>query len=762
MLATVRAQRGGLLPKNGGCLGWMVWLAWSLNLVSAERPVPLEGAFLRDYAETRGFRLGRPTGFQWTPDGREVVFLRSEARSGRQKLYAMDAETGVVRDLAHGGPGTESGESVSAEEQARRERMRVTAGGFTSFEMTKDGTRILAPLGDRLFWIERSTGLATELAIRGASFDSKLSPDGRNVGFVRNHDVWVYDLARGRERQITRDGSEMLSHGEAEFVAAEEMARFTGWWWAPDGKSILFQETDAREVEVWQVADPAYPEKTPRAQFYPRPGKANVQVRLGIRSLRGGRTVWVRWDVARYPYFTKADWHAAMGLTLVVQSRDQRELALLRVDPGTGRTQVLLEERDPAWVNLDEAMPRGLQDGRGFLWTSEREGAWQLELRNAEGVLDKVLVRPDQGYRGLVHLDNANRQVVVAVGRDPSEIQLARVDLTRGDGTVLTEEPGLHGGVFSVDGTTWVHTVATPGEMPRSWIQRGVGDRRFEVPQVAADPGVRVQAEMAWVEVEVEGGGRQRFQTEVIRPRNFDARRRYPVLVDVYGGPHVNVVQASMGSRLLGQWLADQGFVVVSMDNRGTPRRGRAWERAIAGRFADVPLADQVACLRELGRRFRELDLERVGIVGWSFGGYLSALAVLRRPDVFRAAVAGAPVTDWMDYDTHYTERYLGVPGPGDTVYAGQSLIEDASRLERPLLLIHGTGDDNVFFRHSLKLANALFRAGKPFEILPLPGLTHMVPDPVVAERQWARTIGFFREHLGVPTEPGGAGSQAR
>ena len=255
-------------------------------------------------------------------------------------------------------------------------------------------------------------------------------------------------------------------------------------------------------------------------------------------------------------------------------------------------------------------------------------------------------------------------------------------------------------------------------------------------------------------------GAQPGFWTKTVRPRNFEAGSTYPVVVHVYGGPHAQMVQAELRDQLLDQWLADQGFIVVAMDGRGTPGRGRDWERAMRRAFAEVPLTDQIAALQALGREFPELDLERVGIHGWSFGGYLAALGALRRPDVFKAATAGAPVTDWLDYDTHYTERYLGVPADErDEVYRRNSLIEDAPNLRVPLLLVHGTADDNVFFRHSLKLADALLRAGRNFEVLPLAGFTHRVPDPVVMERLWQRRAEFFRRHLGEPRPRGSAGT---
>lgn len=719
-------------------------------LRAADVAAPRDPEFLRTYAETRGFRLGRPTGIQVTPDGRAVLFLRSAARSSRQGLFRFDVGTGVTTELVRpGSDATGTAEVLSEAEKARRERMRISAAGFTSFQFTEDGRRVLAALGDRLFLIDWEKNEWVELPLAGEAFDPKVSPDGRRVGFVRDHDVWCLDLAGGREREraITRGGTAQRTHGEAEFVAAEEMSRFTGWWWSPDSRRIAYTEVDADGVELWNVTDAAHPEATPRPQYYPRPGKPNARVRLAVVPWRGGHTTWVEWDRERYPYLARVEWHPAGGLTLLVQSRDQRDERLLLADPETGRVRTLLEEHDDAWLNLDQAVPRWLSDGSGFLWTTEREGAWQLELRAAAGGLTRVLVPPTAGFQGLVHLDEPRRQVVYAASTNPTETQLFRVALEGGTATPLTTGAGVHSGVFAKHSPVWVRTTTTPTELTRSWVRSEVGGQanETELPSVAEEPGFQPRAEILRV------GAGEGWYAEVTRPRAFEPGRKYPVLVDIYGGPHANVVLAAKSTHLLPQWLADQGFIVVSVDNRGTPRRGRAWERAIQNRFAEVPLEDQAAGLRALGERFPELDLGRVGIYGWSFGGYASALAVLRRPDVFHAAVSGAPVTDWYDYDTHYTERYLGVPAEGDTVYPRNSLIDDAPALQRPLLLLHGTGDDNVFFRHSLKLANALFRAGKRFEILPLPGLTHMVPDPVVMERQWGLTADFFRRHLGDP-----------
>jgi len=309
----------------------------------------------------------------------------------------------------------------------------------------------------------------------------------------------------------------------------------------------------------------------------------------------------------------------------------------------------------------------------------------------------------------------------------------------------LGEGRGQEAIVFSENKQTFVLTRTTPGDMPRSFVrtrEKLVG----ELPAVAEEPAFTPLVTFEKL------GGEDGFYTTIIRPHDFDPKKKYPVVVDVYGGPHHLHVTKAMRNWLIPQWLADQGFVVVAIENRGTPGRGRDWERAIYGKFGTVPIEDQVRGLKLLGDTYPELDRNRVGITGWSFGGYMAALAVMKRPDVYKAAVAGAPVTDWDDYDTHYTERYLGVLPESKAAYEQSSLLPLAAKLERPLLLVHGTADDNVYYRHTLRLTDALLRAGRDFEVMPLPAVTHMVTaDPTVYERFMTRSAAFFRKHLGLP-----------
>jgi dipeptidyl-peptidase-4 len=731
----------------------MAWIVAGGAVTGPESLSPketdLDTRFLRDYAETRGFMLGRPVQAQPAPDGKTVLFLRAEARRPRLALYEFDVATATTRALLTPEQVLKgAAEKLSPEEKARRERMRVNVGGFTRFQISEDGSCLLVSLSGKLYVVDRAGGAVRELRTGpGTLLDPTFAPNGKSVGYVRDHDIYVYGLEDDHERRVTEGGTAQLTHGLAEFIAQEEMSRFSGYWWSPDSRQIAYEEADATGVETWYVCDPARPEQAPLATFYPRPGKANVAVRLGIAPVTGGKTVWVQWPAKEFPYLATVRWDKHGPLTLAVQSRDQHSLRLLAVEPATGRTQTLVDIHEPGWLNLHQEVPRWLAGGTQFLWVTQVEAGPQLELRERSSQHSpRVLVPAGEGYKGLVDVDAEHGSIVYRASPDPTQAQLFRMSLKECKPLALTPAGGLHEARFAKNHALYVHQVTTPEMMPVSTVHRADGSQVGVLPAVAQKPPFVPRAELVRV---AKGQG---FYAAVVRPRNFDAKQRYPVIVDVYGGPGHNKVTAAMGTRLLDQWLADQGFVVVSLDGRGTPGRGWQWEQAIGRHFGSVPLGDQVAGVRALGRRFPELDLERVGIVGWSFGGYLSALAVLRRPDVFKAAVAGAPVVDWLDYDTHYTERYLGLPDVNPEAYREASLLSYAAKLRRPLLVVHGTADDNVYFRHSLKLADALFRARRDFEMLPLSGLTHMVPDPIVTERLWSRIAVFFRNHLGSPS----------
>ncbi|HWO13942.1 MAG TPA: DPP IV N-terminal domain-containing protein [Polyangiaceae bacterium] len=712
---------------------------------AAAWPEP-DDALLEQLASTLNFALGTPASPWVAPDGAEVIFRRSGSRSFVGDLYAFDVQTGAERPLLTAAALLAGGdEQLSVEERARRERMRQVARGIATFSSDEGGSLLLIPLSGRLFVFERKSGATRELPTPGPALDPRLSPDGRHVAFVSDGDLYVVDSS-GKQppRRLTRRESESIEYGVAEFVAQEEMGRLRGYWWSPDSRRLAYQRSDLSKVERLFIADATHPEREPNAFRYPRVGTANAEVTLGVIGVDGGPTRWVEWDRGAYPYLARVIWQKRAPLTLLVQNRAQTEELVLAVDEARGNTRTLLTERDPAWVNLDGGeLPCWTADGRAFLWSSEASGAWELELRSADGSRLRTLVPAALGYQGFAGLDEERGAAWVVASADPRQRHVYRVPL---DGTAperVTQADGEHAVVPSEHGGAAVLISRGADGKRSSVVRRADGSPAGELRSVAEQPSALPAPEH--VSVRIDG---REHHALVLRPRAFERGRKYPVLLSVYGGPHASMVHSDPYTYLLDQWYADGGFVVVRADGRGTPGHGRDWERAIHQRLASVALDDQVAILRALAAERPELDLDRVGITGWSFGGYMSAMAVLLRPDVFRAAAAGAPVTDWRNYDTHYTERYMGLLAESRAAYDETSAVTHAAKLERPLLLIHGTTDDNVYFTHSLELSQALFRAGKPFEMLPLAGFTHMVPDPIVKKALSRRVLEFFRHNL--------------
>jgi dipeptidyl-peptidase-4 len=430
---------------------------------------------------------------------------------------------------------------------------------------------------------------------------------------------------------------------------------------------------------------------------------------------------------------------------VLLQNRAQKGQGICQIDPVTAQASQLLGEGDDAWLNIHDGVPIWLNPGKTFLWVTEQRGEpWLAEYPDKDGF---NLVAYG-GFKRLLHVDQNSKSVYLVATDDPTQTQLQRIDYVQeneplrwSNGQILTKGDGLHTAVFAEKSDVYVvssNMIDGRREsvvLDRDWHQYG------KLRSVAEEPPFVPKLEIAKV-------GALEFRAAIIRPRNFNPKLKYPVIDSVYGGPGSQTVQAAARNYLLQQWIADHGFIVVSIDGRGTPSRGRDWERAIKGNLIEIPLADQVAGLKALGEKYPEMDMSRVGIYGWSFGGYFSAMAVMRRPDVFKVAVAGAPVCDWRDYDTHYTERYLGLPDENPAGYDASSVLTYCKDLERPLLIIHGTADDNVYFMHALKMSNALFRAGKNHELLPLSDFTHMVSDPLVTRRTYEKIMDFLAKNL--------------
>jgi dipeptidyl-peptidase-4 len=626
-----------------------------------------------------------------------------------------------------------------------RERLRLAARGIARFDLSADGTKVLVPLSNRLFVIELESGDSPEVKSSSTGFplDPSLSPDGKRLACVRNGEIYVTDLSSGQERQITSGAGGTITNGTAEFAAQEEMDRMHGYWWSPDSRWIAYQQTDTAGMDTFHILDPLHPEREPNVWPYPRTGTKNAAVRLAIVPAAGGESRWVVWDREKYPYLAKVVWKDKGPLTLLVQNRRQTEEILYAVDEQTGALTELLKETDPAWINLAASCPRWLKDGSGFFWLTERTGEWSLEFHSREGKLVRAITPRGLGLIDLAGVDDERSIIYAMASTDPTQVHVYSISIAGGEPKKLTSDPGNHAFTFGSQPAVYLHSYSLADGRAGIRVCRIDGKLVGELKSLAEEPPLP--------KLELLTVGQRTLHAAIIRPRTLAAGAKYPVIVHVYGGPHALTVNSSPRGSVLQRWLADQGFIVVSLDGRGTPRRGREWERAIKNNLIDIPLQDQVDGLQALGAKNPEMDLARVGITGWSFGGYFSAMAAMRRPDVYKAAVAGAPVCDFRDYDTHYTERYMGLPDENRSGYEAANVVTYCKDLSVPLLVIHGTADDNVYFLHSLKMTEALFRAGKQFEFLPLAGFTHMVPEPTVTIRLNSRIVAFFKQHLGEP-----------
>jgi dipeptidyl-peptidase 4 len=587
-------------------------------------------------------------------------------------------------------------------------------------------------LSGRLWVADLSAGEVRELPAVGPVLDPRPDPTGRWVAYAANGGLHVVSTDGGESRTLAEPDGPEVAWGVAEFVAAEEMSRYRGYWWSPDGEALLVTRVDDAPVQVWHIADPANPGTAPMPVRYPRAGTDNADVTVHVLGLDGSR-VEVPWDRTAYPYVITASWDKVSPL-LHVMTRDQRTGLTYTIDPSTGATRVRDETSDPVWVDVVTGVPALLSDGR-LVTTAELDGTRRLTVAGSP-------VTP-AGLQVSAVLDVSDDSVLLAGTDEPTEHHLWLVGLAGGEVRRLSE-PGTYASGLHANGTVVLATRALERPGTTVTVRRGDADvctvrSHAETPPFSPD-------------VRLLTVGEHDLRVGVLLPRDHVPGTSLPVLMDPYGGPQHQEVIRAHDMWLEPQWWADQGFAVVVADGRGTGSRGPEWDRAVRDDLADVTLTDQVTALQGVARELPELDLSRVAIRGWSYGGYLAALAVLRRPDVFSAAIAGAPVTDMGLYDTFYTERYLGDPREAPEVYARNSLIEDAAKLERPLLLIHGLADDNVVVAHTLQLSAALLAAGRPHDVLPLTGVTHMASQDEVAENLLLLQLHWLRRALGIAT----------
>ena len=747
-------------PRLGAVLALSALGLLATPAPSLAEKLPLERLFSAPDLQGPALR-----GVKISPDGKLIAYLRArDDDKDRFDLWAFDVRASRDRLLVDSRTLAGADRALSAEEEARRERQRTAAfSGIVEYSFAPDSRHLLIPLNGDLYVYDlaRKPADAVRRLTRTDAYetDSRFSPHSNFVSFVRDQNLYVIDLATGAERAVTQEGGGLVSFGVAEFIAQEEMDRDTGYWWSPDERHIAVarvDETPVAEVERFEIQ--AAGANIVR-QRYPATGARNARVDLFIADLAAESRLQVDLGPDADVYLARVDWFPDGGAVAVQrQSRDQKTLELLRFDALSGRGRVLLTEHDANWVPLHNELTF-LERSRQFIWASWRDGFQHLYLYGTDGKLIRQLTSgefmvtgesPESAIRAV---DERRRRVYFTANlASPVERQLYWVSLdTPGKPQRVTQGAGWHSVAMSTDARVFVDSFSSV-DAPRSVSLRTVDGQLLSsmLPNRlnAAHPyapfaGEHVRAEFGTVAA-ADG---QALQYKLLKPRNPEAGKRYPVIVDVYGGPGVQRVANTWGS-LFHQYLVQHGYVVFQLDNRGSGLRGARFETALGRRMGHVEVQDQVKGVEFL-RSLPFVDGNRIGIYGWSYGGYMTLMCLMQAPDAFAAGVAGAPVTDWALYDTHYTERYLSTPQANAEGYRSSNVLEHANGLERPLLLIHGMADDNVLFVNSTALMKKLQDLQKPFDLMTYPGGKHgLIRQNVMGLHAHAEIVRFFDREL--------------
>jgi len=659
-----------------------------------------------------------------------------------------------VAARAPGGGDTDA--NVSPEEALRRERQRLRDTGITQVARARDADVIVAPIQGDLYLL-RGEGVPKRLThTPAAEIDPKLSKDGKRAFYVRDGDIYALDVASGREFPLTSGSNATLTHGLAEFIAQEEMDRPTGFWPSPDGASVAFQETDEGQIPPYSIVHQGGDRVSVETHRYPFAGAANARVRVGVVPADGGETRWL--DLPGTDegsdYLARLEWEGPGTILFQILCRDQRCLRLFRIDPATNRPIPLIEENAPTWINLHDDL-RVVPETGEILWSSERSGFKHLELHDRDGKLLHTLTSGEWAVDAVVALDGARREVWFTAGKDgPTEMHLYRVSIDGGPIRRLTESPGMHRAVVADDGNHFVDTATSRTRPPRTTLRGRDGEELALLDDAGNDPRLKTLRLEPPQLVAFPNRDGVPLHGAYYAPQSKALGDKAPLVVVVYGGPHVQMVADSWGmtADLFSQYLVARGFAVWKLDNRGSARRGHAFEAALHRRMGTVEVRDQIDGVRFVASKWPgEVDATRVGVTGASYGGYMTLRCLTEAPDVFHAGVALAPVTSWDGYDTCYTERYMGTPGDNPEGYQAASVLARADAIKGRLFVIHGMLDENVHFRHTARLASALIAAGVPFDLLPLPDERHSSRREGDRRYEVERRARFFEDALGRP-----------
>jgi dipeptidyl-peptidase-4 len=691
-----------------------------------------------------------------SPDGEHITFLRGRADNQFQlDLWEFNMKDKTTHRLVDSKLLVPN-ESISPEEQARRERARTASlSGILSYSWSPDGKQLLVPIGGDLYLVDAAHPDAPRKVASGNVADPKISPKGRYVSFVRDQNLVVIDLTSGAEKQLTSDGKGTIHNGEAEFVAQEEMGQRTGYYWAPDDSAIAYKRYDEAPVPVVRRFEIFADRTDVVEQRYPAAGDANVIAELMIVAPATGVQRKVDIGADKDVYLVRADWSAdSRQLVYQRQTRDQKRLDLVAVDAATLAQRTLLTETSKTWVSIHDDL-RFLKNQDAFLWASERSGRNHLYLYGMDGKLLHPVSSGAWGIDNVQAVDEKTGRVFVASNRDniiDKQIYALALDGSSADKPLrITKADGWHEATFSRNGEVFVDTFSDPATPPQISIRKPDGSmvEWLEHNELnASHPYAKFEADHLATEYgTLKANDGQTLYYSMVKPSNFNASKRYPVFLSTYGGPHAQHVARRWGN-MFDQYMAQQGFVVFRLDNRGSSRRERAFTDVIYKELGKHEVEDQVTGIDWLAQQ-KFVDAKRIGVFGWSYGGFMSLRLLAAASDKIAMGVAVAPVTDWALYDTHYTEQFVGATPKSDPqAYKDSGVFAHLDGLKSPLLLVHGMADDNVLFTNTTRLIDGLVNRGIKFDLMTYPGAKHGISSRAGQRHVYATIEAFFKKNL--------------
>ncbi len=693
-----------------------------------------------------------PVSFSFSPDDSLLTYLYGADGSPVRKLYALDTRTGesnVIQAAAE-----PESEDLTIEEQLLRQRQRQLGRGIVRYFWAESGEVILIPAQSGVYMKDGADGQIRRVvsAEDGPTLDPQLSPDGSQVAYVRDAEVYVIPTSGGEARQLTHGARGTgRTHGLAEYIAQEEMHRLHGFWWSRDGSQIAFEEVDETHIPVYRIVHQGRDGTGESAQEdhrYPFAGEPNARVRLGVVSTSGGNPVWMDIGDDDDIYLARVDWIPDGSLRIQIQNREQTRLDLISFDTSTGEGVTLLTESSGVWINL-HTMFRPLDSGR-FIWASERSGFRHLYLYDGDGKLVRQLTDGDWAVDSVSGVDQDAGLVYFMGTKDgATERHLYSVPIEGGPISRLTPEAGTHLVTLDHSSSRYVDVFSDTSTPPTITLRSLRDGSVLQTIHSTDDPRVEELALTPPELVTIESRDGETLHGALYRPAPEFGPGPHPTVIYVYGGPHAQVVNNhwSMTCSMRSQYLRSLGYLVFCLDNRGSARRGLAFEGVIKNRMGGIEVRDQVDGVRWLIDSGLT-DPERVGVYGWSYGGYMTLMCLARAANVFKMGVAGAPVAHWDGYDTHYTERYMGTPQSNPDGYEASSVLTHVDSIEGDLLIVHGLIDENVHFRHTARLINALIKARKPYELLMFPDERHMPRSQADRIYMEERIADFFERNL--------------